>query len=188
MTKNDLLNLSKKYLIASADMAGKLHDEKISAIALPAFENELYYTHFAMHQDEDGLYIQFFNDEGQLIKQTKSHYTTDNYVYVREPYWVDGCEVKYFAEFCPGNLFIRTKVTSAKYMKKLHTRTFLRITSVSVKRICELSYHELSKLGFKSVLDYLDFFDEQLGEEKYEAYRSFNNPYVFYYEFETFGV
>ena len=188
MTKTDLLNLSKKYLIASADMAEKMHSGKICAIALPAFENELYYTHFAMHQDEDGLYIQFFDGEGHLIKQIKSHYTTDNYVYVREPYWVDGEEIKYFGEFCPGNLFIRTKVTPAKFMKKVHTRTFLHITSVSVKRICEISEHELSMLGFKSILDYLDFYDEQLGEEKYEAYRSYKNPYVFYYEFETLSV
>jgi len=188
MTKNELHSLSKKYLIASSDLAGKLHDGKISAIALPAFENDLKYEHFAMHQDEDALYIQFFDVSGILIKQIKSHYTADDFIYVREPYWVDDGVIKYFSDFCPGNLFIKTKVTPGKFMKKINARTFLHIKSVSCRRLSDINSYELSKLGFKSILDFLDFYDYQLGEERYEKFRSYKNPYVFYYEFEVFSV
>ena len=188
MTKNDLLNLSKKYLIVSADMAEKIHDNKLSAIALPAFEHDLNYEHFAVLQDEDALHIQLFDKNGLLLRQIKSHYTADNYVYVREPYWLDNGEVKYFAQFCPGNLFIKAKVMPGKYMKKIHSRSFLHIKSVSCKRLSEINGHELSKLGFKSILDYLDFYDNQLGEERYGAFRSYMNPYIFYYEFEVLAV
>lgn len=188
MTKSDLMNLSKKYLIVNYSVASKLHDGKISAITLPAFENELEFKHFAVHQDEDALYLQFFDEGGAIIKQVKSHYNSDDYVYVREPYFVQDGEVKYYADFCPGNYFIREKLTPGKFMKKIHSRTYLHIKSVSCRRFSEINAQELSKLGFDSVLDYADFYDTELGEKRYEAFKSYNNPYVFYYEFEVLSV
>ena len=185
MTKGDLLNLSKKYLIASADLAQKIHDEGISAITLPAFEHDFGYAHFALHQDDDGQHIQFFADDGVMLRQAKSHYAVDNYVYVREPYWLDGDEVKYFADFNPGIGFIKARVTPGKYMRKIHARSFLHITKVSVRRLMDTTPEELSKLGFDSPMDHLDFYDGELSEKRYEAYRSYKNPYVFYYEFEV---
>lgn len=186
MTKSDLLNVSKKYLIASADLAEKIHSSRIEAIALPAFESDVEYSHFAFLQDEDALHIQLFDKNRALMRQVKSHYTVDNYVYVREPYWIDADgSMKYFADFNPGFGFVRARVTPGKYMKKIYARSFLHITSVSCKLMSELTAYELSSLGFKSILDYLDFYDEQLGEKRYEAYRSYKNPYIFYYEFEA---
>ena len=185
MDKSDLMNLSKKYLIVNYDVAGKLHNEKISAIALPAFENELEFKHFALHQDDDALYLQFFDESGAIIRQVKSHYNSDDYVYVREPYFVQDGVVKYYADFCPGNYFIKEKLTPGKYMKKIHSRTFLHIKSVNCIRLSEISKHQLCKLGCSSLFDYSEHYDSGLGENKYEAFKSYNNPYVFYYEFEV---
>lgn len=188
MTKGDLLSLSKKYLIVNYDVARKLHKEDIRAIALPAFENELEFKHFALHQDDDALYLQFFEESGNIIKQVKSHYNTDDYVCVREPYFVQDGEVKYYADFCPGNYFIKEKLTPGKYMKKIHSRTYLHIKSVSCIRLSEISKYQLCKLGYSSMFDYAEDYDYRLGEKKYEAFRSYNNPYVFYYEFEVLSV
>lgn len=189
MRKRDLLELSKKCMVVTADMAKKLKCGTISAIALPAFESGIKFDHFAFLHDDDALHVQLFDSQKRLVAQSKSQYTVDNFVYVREPYWRDGEEVKYFAEFNPGNHFIKAKVIPGKYMKKVDARIFLRIKSVSLKLLSDISNADIFKLGFDSILDYLDFYDEQLTEElRYEKFRSYKVPYVYFYEVEVFDV
>ena len=188
MTREDLLNVSKKCIVVTSDMADKLYNCKASAIALPAFDSDIEFDHFAFLHDEDALHVQLFDADKRLVDQAKSQYNVDNFVYVREPYWLDEGKVNYFAEFRPGFEHIKARVMPGKYMRKIHARTFLRIKNVGLKLLSEISAHELHKLGFDSILDYLDFYDEQLTDERrYEAFRSFKNPYVFYYEFEVFS-
>lgn len=188
MERQDLLNISKKCIVVTADMAEKLYKCEASAMALPAFDSDIKFDHFAFLHDEDALHVQLFDSDKRIIAQSKSQYNVDNYIYVREPYWLDEGKVNYFGEFRPGFEHIRAKVMPGKFMRKIHARTFLRIKSVSLKLLSDLSGEDLFRLGFVSILDYLDFYDEQLTDERrYTAYQSYKNPYVYFYEFEVYS-
>ena len=188
MTKEEILNLCKKYIIAPCVMAEKFASKTCRIIIKPALvgvdNRELTYIE---SKDNDGLHANFYNSDGQSVATVSSEYAIRDYVYVREPYFEDNGNIVFCADDPGRVVFGKKKMVSARYMKKELARSFFRIIDVRLCRLHDLTCKELHGMGFRSFDFAFREYDADLSEKQFEFSRSEFNPFVFIYEIESVG-
>lgn len=185
MKKAEILKLCKNYYIAVGDEAISLSREDEGLLIMPAligYENDG--ATYVLSESDGTLNVSFFGAEGGNLDTVSSKYAEGDYIYVREAYWKDNEKVRFFADFVPGEGFLRNKVMPARFMPKSAARTFLKIKDVFLRRLKHLDMIALKKMGFSKFDDLFARYDEKLSEREYEFSRSELNPYVFVYEYE----
>ena len=182
MNRTEILELCKKYYIASGKGAVRIAGGESCIIVRPAligFENE---DVTYIRSETDGvLSVSFFGKEGYNLTSVSSEYAEGDYIYVREAYWKENGKVRYFSDFVPGDSFIRNKVIAGRFMPKATARLFLKVKKVGLRRLKCFGFDEIHKYGFNNFEEFFAEYDSALSEREYEFSSSKDNPYVFVY-------
>ena len=183
MSKKELIEMSRKYVIASGTAAQKLSDGSCKIILKPAMsnvDNDLI-GEILSHRDDEGLHARVYNHAGIILDTIVSEYAKGNVIYVRESYFLDDGKVNYCAEDSAKFAFSKKKVISGRYMKKNYARTFLTVDHVKLVRLHDLTCSDLHDSGYGSFENLFFKYDSELSEKQYEYCSASKNPYVFVY-------
>lgn len=187
MTKTDLMNMFRKYHISSSGEAERIAYGSCSMLVMPAltkFDNKDV-TYIEGYEESDaGLTVCFFSPEGGNLEAVVSDYAEGDIIYIREAYYIVDGKVKYFTDFGPEDFNNRHYFISARYMPRHAARSFVKIKSVRLCRLHDLTMQDLHKLGYRSYDLYFREWDSCLSEKQWEFCRSEHNPFVFVYEVE----
>lgn len=169
MKKEEIRQISTNYYIATTVMAEELKFCAKKCFAVPAavgVDNSN--LKFVSSEDEDGLHVTFYNEFGLNSLTVTSRYAKGEYIYVREPYFIDEKKVCYACDDPMRCFREKGKMMAARYMPKKHARTFLKVSGVCLKRMNEIDVQELERFGFNNYLRLFSVYDAGLSENEYE--------------------
>ena len=184
MTRSDLREMSTNFYIASTILAEKLADGSCGLLVKPAIceidSNEI--NRVVSCIDDDGMHIQFSYADGKAHGEVKGEYCKGDIIYVRESYFLENGVPMYVCDNRERAYFEKKYVISARYMRKIYARTFLRIENVRFMRLHDLSFEDIHRAGYRSFEQFFRQYDSDLTERQDELCSSERNPYVFVYD------
>lgn len=192
MRKSEILEISKKYILAEGIMAEKFGNMDFKSIVRPAlFSCDNANLSYKLCVDDEGVHVDFYKLTGEFLASVNSEFALGDYVYVREAYFKnDDGGIEYAADSIVRSNFERRRCVSARYAKKEHSRKFFIIKFVSIKRLYDITIEELHRLGYSSYYKFFSDYDMSLSEKQLDFgfALSEKNPYVFIYDIEFVDV
>ena len=173
---------------------------------IPLKNNDLIFTGFVVSstaKNREG-YCAFGKNKEQDLEFIKPKYKVGDVLYVREKSYFVDCDCQCPWQCSPQGWYATDEVSYSGircsveaipsiHMRKEMARIFLRVTSVRVERLQDISVRDIEKeTGWRREIysysnknkaflrDYCDFWNSTAKD----GYKYLDNPYVFVYEFE----
>ena len=188
--------MSSKPILFNTEMVKAILDGRKTQTrrVIPLKNNDLIFTGFVVSstaKNREG-YCAFGKNKEQDLEFIKPKYKVGDVLYVKEK-----CVDEYPNGFCFKEDYEEEewndKYLIKQYNNKLNARIFLKVTSVRVERLQDISVRDIEKeSGWRREIysysnknkaflrDYCDFWNSTAKD----GYRWEDNPYVFVYEFE----
>lgn len=188
--------MSSKPIQFNTEMVKAILDGKKTQTrrVIPLKNNDLIFTGFVVSstaKNREG-YCAFGKNKEQDLEFIKPKYKVGDVLYVKEK-----CVDEYPNGFCFKEDYEEEewndKYLIKQYCNKLNARIFLKVTSVRVERLQDISVRDIEKeSGWRREIysysnknkaflrDYCDFWNSTTKD----GYKWGDNPYVFVYEFE----
>ncbi len=188
--------MSSKPILFNTEMVKAILDGRKTQTrrVIPLKNNDLIFTGFVVSstaKNREG-YCAFGKNKEQDLEFIKPKYKVGDVLYVKEK-----CVDEYPNGFCFKEDYEEEewndKYLIKQYCNKLNARIFLKVTSVRVERLQDISVRDIEKeSGWRREIysysnknkaflrDYCDFWNSTTKD----GYKWEDNPYVFVYEFE----